>query len=96
MTPFSAFQELHKALDEREKALLAQNSEIATSKLTNLQLQMEEMASLRDEIIFCCTAISDAQRSHTDAQLLSVVMVLQTRLQEVDEEVHYNDSSAAR
>ena len=79
----NAFQELHKALDEREKALLAQNSEIATSKLTNLQLQMEEMASLRDEIISCCTAISEAQRCHTDAQLLSVVTVLQTRLQEV-------------
>ena len=81
----SAFRELRKALDEREKALLAQSSEIATSKLTSLQLQMEEMASLRAEIISCCAAISDAQRSHTDAQLLSVVMVLQTRLQELIE-----------
>ena len=79
----SAFRELRKALDEREKALLAQNSEIATSKLTSLQIQMEEMASLRAEIISCCAAISDAQRSHTDAQFLSVVMVLQTRLQEL-------------
>ena len=79
----SAFQELRKALDEREKALLAQCSEIATSKLTSLQLQMEEMASLRAEIISCCAAISEAQKSHTDAQLLSVVMVLQTRLQEL-------------
>ena len=79
----SAFRELRKALDEREKALLAQNSEIATSKLTSLQIQMEEMASLRAGIISCCAAISDAQRSHTDAQLLSVVMVLQTRLQEL-------------
>ena len=79
----NAFQELRKALDEREKALLAQNSEIATSKLTNLQLQMEEMASLREEIISCCTAISEAQRCYTDAQLLSVVTVLQTRLQEL-------------
>ena len=79
----SAFQELRKALDEREKALLAQNSEMATSKLTSLQLQMEEMASLRDEIISCCTAISEAQRCYTDAQLLSVVTVLQTRLQEL-------------
>ena len=79
----NAFQELRKALDKREKALLAQNSEIATSKLTNLQLQMEEMASLRDEITSCCAAISEAQRCHTDAQLLSVVTVLQTRLQEL-------------
>ena len=79
----SAFRELRKALDEREKALLAQNREIATSKLTSLQLQMEEMASLRDEIISCCAAISEAQKSHTDAQLLSVVTVLQTRLQEL-------------
>jgi len=79
----SAFQELRKALDEREKVLLAQSSEIATSKLTSLQLQMEEMASLRDEIDSCFAAISEAQRSHTDTQLLSVVMVLQTRLQEL-------------
>ena len=79
----SAFRELRKALDEREKALLAQSSEIATSKLTHLQIQMQEMASLRDEMISCCAAISEAQKSHTDTQLLSVVTVLQTRLQEV-------------
>ena len=78
MTPLSAYQELCKALDEQEKGLLAQSSEIATLKLTSLQIQMEEMASFQDEIISCCAAISDAQRSHMDAQLLSVVMVLQT------------------
>jgi len=66
----NAFQELHKALDEREKALLGQTSEIAASKLTSLQIQMEEMTSLRDEITSCSAAISEAQRSHTDAQLL--------------------------
>ena len=79
----NAFQELRKALDKREKALLAQNSEIATSKLTRLQLEMEAMASLQAEIISCCAAISEAEKSHTDAQLLSVAMVLQTRLQEL-------------
>ena len=78
----SAFQELRKALNEQEKVLLAQSSEIATSKLTSLQLQMEEMASLRDQITFCGAVISEAQRS-TDTQLLSVVMVLQTQLQEL-------------
>ena len=80
-TIHSAFQELRKALDEREKALLAQSSEIATSKLTSLQLQMEEMTSLRDQIDSCCAAISEVQKSHTDVQLLSVAMVHQTRLQ---------------
>ena len=77
------FQELRKALDEREKVLLAQSSEIATSKLTSLQISMEEMTSLRDEISSCSAAISEAQSSHTDAQLLSVVTVLHARLQEV-------------
>ena len=76
-------QELHRALDERGKALLAQSSKIAASKLTGLHLQMEEMASLRNKIISCCEAFSEAHRSHTNAQLLSVVMVLQTRLQEL-------------
>ena len=79
----NAFKELRKALDEREKALLAQISEISTSKLTHLQIQMQEMVSLRDEMISCCEAISEAQKNHTDIQLLSVVMVLQTRLQEL-------------
>jgi len=79
----NAFQELHKALDEREKALLGQISEIATSKLTSLQIQMEEMTSLRDEITSCSAAISEAQRSHTDAQLLSIVTVLHARLEEL-------------
>ena len=82
-TIHSAFQVLRKALDEREKTLLAQSSEIATSKLTSLQLQMEEMASLRDEISSCHAAISEALGSHTDTQLLSVVIVLQTRLQKL-------------
>ena len=54
-----------------------------TSKLTCLQIQMEEMTSLRDEISSCRATISEAQRSHTDAQLLSVVTVLHARLQEV-------------
>ena len=40
------------------------------------------MASLRDQITFCGAVISEAQRS-TDTQLLSVVMVLQTQLQEL-------------
>ena len=44
---------------------------------------MEEMTSLRDEISSCSAAIYEAQRSHTDAQLLSVVTVLHARLQEV-------------
>ena len=78
----NTIQELHKALDERGKALLAQNSKITASKLTGLHLQMGEMASLRAEIISCRAAISEAQ-SHTDAQFLSVVMVLQARLQEL-------------
>ena len=82
-TIHNTFQELRKALDEREKALLAQTNEIATTKLTSLQIQMEEMTSLRDEISSCSAAISEAQRSHTDAQLLSVVTVLHARLQEV-------------
>ena len=79
----NTIQELHKALDKRGKALLAQSSKITASKLTSLQLQMEEMTSLRDQITTCGAAISDTQRSHTDAQSLSVVMVLQTRLQEL-------------
>ena len=79
----NTFQKLSKALDEREKGLLAQSSEIVTSKLTSLQIQMEEMMSLRNEISSCSAAISEAQRSHTDAQLLSVVSVLHARLQEV-------------
>ena len=83
-TIHSAFRVLHKALDKQEKALLAQSSEIARSKLNSLQLQMEEMASLRDEVSSCHAAISEALGSHTDTQLLSVVIVLQTRLQELE------------
>ena len=79
----NTIQELHRILEEREKALLAQSSEIATSKLTSLQIQMEEMASLRDEITSCSAAYSEALRSHTNAQLLSIATVLQTRLQDL-------------
>ena len=82
-TIHSAFQVLRKTLDEQEKALLAQSSEIARSKLNSLQFQMEEMATLRDEVCSCHAAISEALGSHTDTQLLSVVIVLQTRLQKL-------------
>ena len=44
---------------------------------------MEEITSLRDEISSCSEAISEAQRSHTDAQLLSIVTVLHARLEEL-------------
>jgi len=80
----NTIQELHRILEEREKALLAQSSEIATSKLTSLQIQMEEMASLRDEITSWSAAFSEAlMRSHTNAQLLSIATVLQTRLEDL-------------
>ena len=79
----NTFQKLRKALNKRERALLAQTSAIAASKLTSLQIQMEEMTSLRDEITSCSEAISEAQRSHTDAQLLSIVTVFHTRLEEL-------------
>ena len=91
----SAFQELHKAPDEREKALLAQCGETVTSKFTNLQIQMEEMASLRAEITSCCAAISETQKSHTDTVAVCCHGTADTTGR-VKEEVHCSESSAAR
>ena len=79
----SAFQELHNAQEKRKEDLLDQSRMLAKFKSTKLNIQMKELASLRNAISFCSVAISEAQTNYTDAQLLSVFPVLQTRLQEL-------------
>jgi len=79
----SAFQELHNAQEKRKEELLDQSRMLAKIKSTKLNIQMKELASLRNDIRFCSEVICEAQKKYTDAQLLSVVTVLRTRLQEL-------------
>ena len=78
-----AFGELEKALHERKNELLAKSSEISTAKETSLTIQLEELTSLKDQMVACTAVVAEVQESYNDTELLSVVTTLQTRVQEL-------------
>ena len=78
-----AFKEMREELNRKEKALLAKSSEISTAKETSLTLQLEELTSLKDQMVACTAVVAEVQESYNDTELLSVVTTLQTRVQEL-------------
>ena len=78
-----AFKEMREELNRKEKALLAKSSEISTAKDTSLTIQLEELTSLKDQMVACTAVVAVVQESYNDQELLSVVTTLQTRVQEL-------------
>ena len=78
-----AFKEMREELNRKEKALLAKSSEISTAKETSLTIQLEELTSLKDQMVACTAVVAVVQESYNDQELLSVVTTLQTRVQEL-------------
>ena len=78
-----AFKEMREELNRKEKALLAKSSEISTAKETSLTIQLEELTSLKDQMVACTAVVAIVQESYNDQELLSVVTTLQTRVQEL-------------
>ena len=79
----TAFDELVNTLLKRKEELLAKSSEISTAKETSLTLQLEELTSLKDQMVACTAVVAEVQESYNDTELLSVVTTLQTRVQEL-------------
>ena len=78
-----AFKEMREELNRKEKALLAKSSEISTAKETSLTIQLEELTSLKDQMVACTAVVAEVQESYNDTELLSVVTTLQTRVHEL-------------
>ena len=74
-----AFCRLRQLIDQREKALLAENSEIFTAKETHLSIQQESLQHLLESMSHCHSLASIATSQYTDVQLLSIVQTLQDR-----------------
>ena len=74
-----AFFNLRQLIDQREKALLAENSEISTAKETHLSLQQESLQHLFESMSHCHSLASIATSQYTDVQLLSISQTLQDR-----------------
>ena len=74
-----AFCRLRQLIDQREKALLAENSEISTAKETRLSMQQENLQHLFESMSQCHSLASIATSQYTDVQLLSIAQTLQDR-----------------
>ena len=80
------FATLQKLLHEREKALLAQNSEVANAKEACLSLQLERIHHLLDTMTYCESLVTSAVGEYNDVELLSVAHTLQTRAKRLQRE----------
>lgn len=76
----TTFKELYENLQRREQMLLTRSSSIAASKQAAVTVQMEEMTALKEEIAYCNSVITESQE-HTENQFLTVLPVLQARLE---------------
>ena len=74
-----AFSKLRQLIDQREKALLAENSQISTAKETRLSIQQESLQRLLESMSQCHSLASIATSQYTDVQLLSIAQTLQDR-----------------
>ncbi len=74
-----AFAILRQLIDEREKSLLTENSQIALSKATRLSIQQEDIQRLSESINQCYSLASVATNEYSDVQLVSIAHTLHNR-----------------
>ena len=86
-----AFCRLRQLIDQREKALLAENSEISTAKETRLSIQQESLQHLLESVSHCHSLASIATSQYTDVQLLSIAQTLQDRADSLQQQ--FTDTS---
>ena len=79
------FQRLEAALKNRKKELIAKNKEISTEKLTGLSIQIDEMSSLKDQIISYNSVAADVSANFSDAEILAIITPLLAQLSRLSE-----------
>ena len=81
-----AFDALEAALVSRRKALLQESNQIATSKTTAINVQLETFRTLQDKMSFASKFYSSATESHRPNELLSVKKTIEDRLESLEKE----------
>ena len=85
------FATLQQLLHEREKALLAQSSEVANAKEARLSLQLEMIQHLMETMTYCESLVTSAVGKYNDVELLSVAHTLQTRAKQL--QIEFSETS---
>ena len=82
----SAFELFSETLQRHKRDLLNRTSEIGKGKVTALELQKEELKTLRNEVTHTCEMITAATEDYTPAEMLLVKETMATRLQQVSKD----------
>ncbi len=78
-------QQAFAAIREREKAIISECNQIATTKQTRLSMQQEGMQALLDATHHCCTVSSSACTEYSDVQLLPIAQTVLDRATKLQE-----------
>ena len=81
-----SFNEIRRALCNREEALLARAAEIGVGKLAALRMQGEELKAMLDELDKTSEIVSTATQAYTPTEMLSVKGVMSTKLKQLFEQ----------
>ena len=81
-----SFNEIRRALCNREEALLARAAEIGVGKLAALRMQGEELKAMLDELDKTSEMVSTATQAYTPTEMLSVKGVMSTKLKQLFEQ----------
>ena len=73
------FMKLRQLIDQREKELLFECKQLATSRQEHLSIQKKGLQHLSESMSQCHSLASNATSQYTDVQLLSIAQTLQDR-----------------
>ena len=79
----STFEDLHRSLQEREKALLTMVDKIAEVKTKSLQSQIDRFKALHGDVTRNNDMITHTLQTNTDQQVVALRKVLHTSMKEI-------------
>lgn len=102
------FTELHQSLDLRRAALQQQCTEIVSTKLDSLTVQIQDLAYLKESILTCNDFVSASNESYDDSEFISILTTVQKRITAIkskvkatpmnlseDDAIHFNSDATA-
>jgi hypothetical protein len=102
------FAELHQALDTRKSVLQQQCTDIVTTKLDTLTVQIDGLAYLKESILTCNEFVTTSSESYDDSEFISVITSVQKRINSIkakakatpmslsaDDIIHFNSDATA-
>ena len=79
------YRRLEAALKARKRELFAKSKEISTTKLTRLNIQIDELSSLKDQIASCNFTVTNINASFSDTEVLAIITPLLAQLSRLSE-----------